>query len=221
MLMLFLKIAVAAAAAAFLYWQISRYAGEERHGRVVMLDPFRDQVTRPEVSIDALGYPVVNGELDGHPLRLSLFPDTLVMRTLPVLWLQALWTRPHSGRLRVTLEPAGTDYFNEPDDLRTRFASPEAWQRKAEPCGKNADSLSLLRSLERVDVDELPALKAVEISEQALKLTFRFARADRGTYRVLRSARFQGGPAPDDLVAQVLGGLRQIQDALEEGEAER
>jgi hypothetical protein len=128
--------------------------------------------------------------------------------------------RPHTGRLRVTLDPSGNEYFSEPDSLRSRFAPPASWRRGAEPCGENADSLHLLRLLEQVDVDRHPALKAVEIGPRALTATFKMGRADRGTYRVLRSANFRPGPASDELVEQVLSALREIENALEEGDTQ-
>jgi hypothetical protein len=215
---LLLKITAAAAAAAFLAWQLLIFVRGERQGREGMLDPFVPRLENPRRGTDALGYPALAGGYGGAELSLSLFPDTLVLRTLPVLWLQARWRRPHEGRLRVTLDPTGTEYFLENRDFHTRFAPPASWQRLAEARGSSSESLHLLHLLEEVPLYAFPDLKSIEVDEQAVSLTFRCARADRKTYRVLRSARFEGKPVAEAMVDEVLEALREIEEAVNPGE---
>lgn len=215
---LLLKILAATALAVLLLWRVLHYRREEHQGRETLLEPFTPRLEKPIPGKDALGYPTVRGSLDGGDLRLALFPDTLVLRTLPTLWLQATWSQPHGGRLRVTLNPSGGDYFTDPSGYTVRFAPPPSWELPAEICGAGSPSLQLLTRLDEVAPTAFPSLKEILVEEDFLRLTFRCARADRTTYRILRSARFEGGPLPVALVDEVLTALRTVEAALQDSE---
>ena len=132
-------ILIASALTGLLGWRsvgVFRRAQVARGEQLRLLDPFLSALAHPDVRANALGYPIVRGRLDGHALRLELVPDTLAFRALPVLWLEARWARPHTGRLRVVVQPTGAEYFGDDHTLTRRFAL-DGWPLPAEAWGQS------------------------------------------------------------------------------------
>lgn len=215
---LILPAKLAAATAAALAPVLITWKGHssERRQRIHMLDGFLGRLQTAKVGMSPWRYPVVQGALDASPVRVDLIPDTLVLRTLPTLWLQARWLKPHVGRLRVTVEPSGTEYMADDLGLTTRFAPPSGWSRTTEVCGSGSGSLLLLHELQRVDLAAFPSLKLIELTERELKVTMRCARGDRTTYRVLRSAKFAPDAVTPQLIDETLTLLRTVEETLSE-----
>jgi hypothetical protein len=211
---LLLKLAAAAILLAVFVWYITETARRDKGGREHLLDSFLPLLEDPRVEIDPLGYPAIDARLDGEPLVLRLFPDTLVLRTLPTLWLQAAWKRPTGGRLRLTFNPSGMEYFDDDEELGSRFAPPQGWEVPVEICGADSDSLRMYQRLQALVPEEYPSLKRIVLSEDSIRLTMRYARAHRSTYRVLRSAKFEPQTVSDDLAPETVEVLRDLYDAV-------
>ena len=183
-----------------------------------MLDPFLTVLDHPQVSLTPWRYPTVKGGLDSSAARVDLFPDTLVLRTLPTLWLQVRWRRAHSGSIRVTVQPSGTEYFTEENGLGTRFLPPPGWPQTTEICGSGSESLHVLRLLQELDLSEFPSLKQLIVNDREVQVTMRCARGDRSTYRVLRSVKFPADAISQNIVAETLTLLRTVEEKLSEHE---
>jgi hypothetical protein len=214
MSMLWLKLMLAAAAGVLLTRQLLAARHAERVRRRHMLDAFLPRLKNPRLKLGRNGWPVVHGELDGHALTLMLVPDSLAYRTLPRLWLEARWTRPHRARLRLLLRPAGGECPTDGPDWSHRLVGPSRWKVPVEASGSGPEALPLLHQLETVDLAAYPALKQLLVSESDLRLALRCAEADRGAYRVLRAAAFECGPVAEPLVEETLAALRGIEEAF-------
>ncbi|MEO6056106.1 MAG: hypothetical protein ABIQ49_04630, partial [Gemmatimonadales bacterium] len=149
-------ILIASTLTGLLGWRSLRATRAARSEQLHFLDPFLPALEQPEVRASALGYPVARGRLDGHALRLELIPDTLAFRTLPVLWLEARWARPHGGRLRVVVRPTGAEYFGHDHTLTRRFDLGD-WPVPAEAWGERGSG-DLLQRLLTLDPAAFPAL---------------------------------------------------------------
>lgn len=211
---LLLKILIAAAAAGVLGWRISHAYRSERSSRDHLLDGFGQLLAAPRFNKATQGLPEVSGELDGTPVLVSLDADTLALRTLPTLWLVARWAREHMGVVDVLLDQSGTEYFLDDREFDARTAPPEGWPESAVVRVSGAEARPILDALERVDPSAYPALKYVVIDRHELKIRMRCARADRQTYRVLRSATFKPDSITPDLAAQTVAALRAVEDAI-------
>jgi hypothetical protein len=204
---------IVSALTGLLGWRAMRASRGARRERLLLLDAFLPALTRPGVQTNALGYPIVRGALDGHPIRLELIPDTLAFRALPVLWLEARWVRPHSGRLRLVVQPTGAEYFGDDHTLTRRFHV-AGWPAPTEVWGGTGGD-ELLRRLEAVDPAAAPPPKLISIREDHLCVTFRCAKADPSAYRVLRKARFEAPAVDAAFVAGTIRFLRSIEAGLD------
>lgn len=211
---LLLKILAAAAVAAVLAWRISHAYRTERMARRHMLDGFADVVGEPRFERSLQGLPGLRAELDGFPVAISLDADTLALRTLPTLWLEARWAREHGGTVDALLEPSGTEYFVPDRDFAARAEPPAGWPPSTVVRVSGAEATPILEGLARVDPMTLPALKYVLIDRRETRVVMRCARADRQTYRVLRSATFKPDSVTTDVIEQTLAALRGIEKAL-------
>lgn len=208
------KIVAAAAAAVLAGYAIWKIRNRDRQGRLHMLDPFLGVLDRPRVSLTSWRYPAVQGDLDHSAARVDLFPDTLVLRALPTLWLQVRWRRAHSGNIRVTVQPTGTEYFAEADGLHTRFRPPPAWPETTEICGTGSESLQVLHLLRGLDLSAFPSLKQLAVNDREVQVTMCCARGDRTTYRVLRSVKFAADAVSQEIVTETMSLLRTVEERL-------
>jgi hypothetical protein len=213
-LALFLKILAAMAAASLLGWRISHAYRTERVARRHMLDGFASTLSSPRFDKGLQGLPRVRGALDGTPVVIALDSDTLALRTLPTLWLEARWAREHGATADVLLDPRGTEYFAEDFEFDSRAQPPTGWPESAIVRVSGAEAAPILAGLSRVDPGAFPALKYVLVDRRELRVIMKCARADRQTYRVLRSAKFKSDAVTPQLIEQTLSALRTIEDAL-------
>lgn len=209
-----LKILAGAAAVSLLGWRISHAYRTERVSRRHMLDGFAAALSSPRFDKGPQNLPRVRGALDGTPVVIALDSDTLALRTLPTLWLEARWAREHSATADVLLDPSGTEYFEEDLGFDSRAAPPPGWPDSAVVRVSGAEAAPVLDGLSRVDHTAFPALKYVLVDRHELRVTMKCARADRQTYRVLRSASFKPDAVTPEIVDQTLAALRTIEGAL-------
>jgi hypothetical protein len=211
---LWLKLLLAAAAGVFLTRRLvaSWRAERDRHRR--LLDAFVPLVAPARPFRNGAGLPALRGTFDGSALMVTVVPDSLAFRQLPKLWLEVRWARPHAGRLRLLLRPLPSEYLADEQGLTQRFAGTTRWPFPVEACGSGPEAGALLERIEPLDLAAFPSLKQILITETELRVTMACEKADRGTYRVLRAARFDLQPVGDELVAETLAALRAIEHAL-------
>ncbi|HUR95287.1 MAG TPA: hypothetical protein VMY76_11925, partial [Gemmatimonadales bacterium] len=202
-------ILIVSALSGLLGWRALRATRVATRDQLHLLDPFLPLVGQPHVEVSPLGFPVLRGLLDGHALRLELVPDTLAFRSLPVLYLEARWARPHTGRLRVVVQPTGAEYFGDDHTLTKRYEL-RGWSVPCQAWGEGRAE-ALARRLEAVDPAGAAALKLVSVREDQLCVTFRFAKAEPSAYRVLRRARFETSAVDSEFVTDTLRLLRAIE----------
>lgn len=211
------KVCVAVAATALLGWRILHASRSERAAKKDMLAGFAEAIGGPRVEKGLQGLPRLRGELDGHPLAVSLDADSLALRTLPTLWLEARWGREHAATVDLLLEPSGTEYFVRDGGFEARAEPPKGWPASTLTRVSGAEAAPILEGLEHVDPAAFPALKYALVDRRELRVVMRCARADRQTYRVLRSATFGPDAVTPAVVEQTLAALRGIEAALQNG----
>ncbi len=215
---LIVKIVIVAAAALLLgqlyLFLRRRDLGKRDH----MLDAVAGALDGALVGRSSWGYETVAGTLDGRPARASLFPDSLVTRTLPTLWLDVSWEAPHAGWLCMLVAANGMEYFAEEVDHGARIPAPPGWPVGTVVRGKDERSAALARRLGALDPRDYRDLKMVLLTETSTRVVMRCARADATSYRVLRAADFAEDAVPPELVAQTVAALRDIERAIDEEE---
>jgi hypothetical protein len=214
MMWLLLKLCLAAAAGVLLTRRLVAVYRAERDRHRRMLDAFVPLISPARVFRNGAGLPALRGTFHGSALFVTVVPDSLAFRQLPKLWLEARWARPHPGRLRLLLRPAPSEFLADEQGLTRRFAGPTRWPFAVEACGSGPEAGALLERIESLDLGDFPSLKQILIAETELRVTMACEKADRGTYRVLRAARFDLQPVGDDLVTETLSVLRAVEHAL-------
>ncbi len=209
-----LKLLAAVGLTLLLGWRLQHAYRTERQARMHMLDGFQEVISSPTLEKDPRGMPRLRGLFEGTPLVVSLDADTLALRTLPTLWLEARWARAHQGTVDVLLDQSGTEYFVGDLGTATPTRPPAGWPETAVTRASGVDSAPILEALARVNPSAFPAIKHVLVDRDELRVTMKCARADRQTYRVLRSATFQPDAVKPEIVTQTLTLLRSIEQAI-------
>jgi hypothetical protein len=211
---LWLKLCLAAAAGVLLTRRLvaAYHAERDRHRR--MLDAFVPLISPARVFRNGAGLPALRGTFHGSALIVTVVPDSLAFRQLPKLWLEVRWARSHPGRLRLLLRPAPSEFLADEQGLTQRFAGPTRWPFPVEACGGGPEAGVLLDRIEPLDLAAFPSLKQILIAETELRVTLVCEKADRGTYRVLRAARFDLQPVGSELAAETLAVLSAVEHAL-------
>ncbi len=202
------------AVAPLLWWRIKHAYRTEHVGREGLLDSFLAALPGSTVDKGPQGLPQLRGQLDGAALLVSLHSDTLALRTLPTLRLEVRWDRTHNAVVDVMLDPSGTEYFSESSELGGRAAPPEGWPDTTIVQISGVEAAPIIERLSRVDPRTFPALKHILIDRDELRLTMNCARADRQTYRVLRSATFKPDAVGPGIVSQTMAALRTLEAAV-------
>lgn len=143
------------------------------------------------------GYPELRCRVGGHPVRLRVHVDALVLRKLPVLWLEVVVQRsvPVTGSVSVLLRPHGAEFFSPNARFEHEVATPSSFPRTARVAASTPDAaLDLLEPLAAF-VGE-PETKEVGIGPGGLRAVRLLASADQGAYRVSRRASFTGTRVP-------------------------
>lgn len=213
-LILLEKVAVAAAGAMLLWWRLARARRREAEGRGHMLDAFLPVAEGPILRLSPWRYINLKGRLAGRPARIDLIPDTLVRRSLPTLWLQVRWARPHRGWLCVTTQWNGAEYFSDDADAGTRLVSPAAWPSHTMVRGHGQHSSALLHQIEDLDLRAYPSLKQLVFSGDEVRVVLQCARGDRAVYRVLRSGSFPADCVTPAVVDETMDVLRAVDRVL-------
>lgn len=145
------------------------------------------------------GYPELRGRVGGHPVRLRVLVDALVLRKLPVLWLEVVVHRsvPVTGSVSVLMRPHGAEYFSPNARLEYEPAAPASFPRAARVAASRPDAAPALDLLEPLAcyLGE-PETKEVGLGPGGVRAVRLLVSADQGSYRVSRRAAFPGARVP-------------------------
>ncbi len=165
--------------------------------RARIFDDVLSAVEDPVVTRSDGGYPELSGRVGGHPVRLRVHVDALVLRKLPVLWLEVVVRRavPVTGSVSVLLRPHGAEFFSPNARLEHEMPTPPSFPRTARVAASTPDAaLALLEPLSAFAGE--PETKEVGLGPGGLRAVRLLASADQGAYRVSRRASFTGARVP-------------------------
>jgi len=189
-----------------------------RRDRDRVFDDVRPAVDDAVVVRRGHDYPELRGRVDGHPVRLRVHVDALVLRKLPVLWLEVLVGRgvPVTGAVSVLLRPHGAEYFSPNARLEYEVATPPSLPRTARVAASTPDAgpaLAMLAPLAGYLGE--PETKEVGIGPGGLRAVRLLASADQGAYRVSRRASFTGARVAAADVLRTVETLAAVPDRRE------
>lgn len=183
--------------------------------RARVFDDVLAVVEDPVVVRRDTGYPELRGRVGGHPVRLRVLVDALVLRKLPVLWLEVVIRRsvPVPGSVSVLLRPHGAEYFSPNAGFRHELPTPAAFPRTARVAASGPDAAPALDLLAPLGgyLGE-PATKEVGLGPGGVRAVRLLASADQGAYRVSRRASFIGARVPASDVVRTVETLAAAAD---------
>lgn len=194
-----------------------RHIRTVRAGRRRLFDACAHLVDDAHVHESGLGYPRLTGSHLGSALRLTPLVDTMTLRKLPVLWLQATWDRrlPVDHPTDVLARPLGTEFFSPNaqygHELAVHLGLP-SHTRIASPVPLDEDerrrSATLLESIQGFLGD--PRTKEVLLCPDGVRIVWRLAEADQATYRSTRRPDFRTVGLTSADLAMILGALAAL-----------
>ena len=172
-------------------------------------------VDDPVVAGRGTGYPELRGRVGGHPVRLRVVVDALVLRKLPVLWLEVVVHRnvPVAGSVSVLMRPHGAEYFSPNARLEHEPVAPASFPRPARVAASGPDAAPALELLEPLsDYLGEPETKEVGLGPGGVRAVRLLASADQGSYRVSRRASFGGVRVPASELVRTMDVLAAVGD---------
>ncbi len=192
-------------------------------GRAMLLDRVRGLLDAPRLDMRRDGFPKLSGRHRGHEVRLELTADGLAARKLPSLWLEAtvLAPLPHEGVLDYLVRPAGTEVFSPSHWLDERVELPEDWPQEAAMLrtddARHMPPLDVVGRHLRLFDD--PRVKELLVTPRGVRFVYQADEAVRSQYLLLRQARFDAGPVPPALAANLLDAAIALVDDLRDAAA--
>jgi len=169
------------------------------------------------------GFPVVSGQYAGKRAFMRATDDTLIPRKLPSLWLEVsiLTQIPFTARLSYLIRPVNTEFFSPSSRLARRLDIPSDWPQEA----------AMLRTDEEGTVPPLEALagplrelcadrrvKEVVVSPRGVRIVYLADEGERGSYLLLRQARFDSDPIDAALGQSLLESALGLAETLRSAE---
>jgi hypothetical protein len=199
-------VVLGAAFAAGLLWLWRRDQRRERVWREGLLDAAADLLGDCRRSVDALGFPVVDGRWRGLPVQLRLLLDGVALRRLPCLWLGVTLAEPlaRSSVLDVLARAQNSEFYSPNDALEHRVHPPDDWPAhlQVKSSADPGDLAALTPPLQAFFAD--PRAKEALITPRGVRLVHQLGQARRGDYLLLRAARFDTDGAQPELVEALL-----------------
>ncbi|MFD0986449.1 hypothetical protein [Methyloligella solikamskensis] len=166
------------------------------------------------------GFPILSGRYAGKRAVLRATVDTLIPRKLPSLWLEVsiLTPIPYTARLSYLIRPVNTEFFSPSSRLARRLDIPSDWPREA----------AMLRTDEEGSVPPLAALagplrqlcadrrvKEVVVTPRGVRIIYLADEGERGSYLLLRQARFDPEPIDPALARSLLDSALGLAETLQ------
>ncbi|MEY8828651.1 hypothetical protein AB9K34_09585 [Sedimentitalea sp. XS_ASV28] len=195
-------------------------ARHERSRRAILLDNCLDLISRPEITLEQNGYPVLSGKRDGYEAELKLLADTIQLRKLPVLWLIVTVRRPLPipGVLDMMLRANNTEYYSPHGELDETIPLPEGWNDQMTIRSDNAEAVAPLLDRLKAQVEyfnEEARGKEILITPKGIRLIYRIDESDRGHYLVTRLPKFENGTVDRETADRLLAQAKAIGDIVE------
>lgn len=161
-----------------------------------------------------LNFPLLRGRRGGHPVLLEPVVDTLSMRTLPVLWLVVTVAGPlvATGRLSVLARACGTEFYARHDEAGAMASMGPGWPGELAVRADSVDAVErqpeLLDRIRRFMADG--RVKQVVVGPGSVRVVWRCAAAESGTYRVTRRVDLTGARVDGPALAAVLDTVEEL-----------
>ena len=159
-------------------------------------------------------------------MHVELFPDTMVLRRLPQLWVSVtlLDTLTDVPSLAVLVRPSGYEFYSLTGRLTYSLDAPATLPQEILVRGSDARAEQLLWRLTPQLAASLadPQVKEVAITSKGLRVVRQAGEGRRGEHLLLRQAMFDAAEVPASDLARLLANLealRGVADAPEERQA--
>ena len=168
----------------------------------------------PRVIARGLDFPLLTGRREGHDVRLQPVVDTLSMRTLPVLWLVVTVRGPHAatGRLSVLARACGTEFYARHDEAGAMVPMGPGWPGELAVRADGMDAAQrqpeLLHRIRDFMAED--RVKQVVVGPASVRVVWRCATAESGTYRVTRRVDLTRARVDAPALAAVLDTIEEL-----------
>ena len=169
----------------------------------------------PTVIPRGLDFPLLTGRRrTGYQVRLEPVLDTMSMRTVPVLWLVVTCGGPRveTGRLSVLARACGTEFYARHDEAGAMASMGPGWPGELAVRADSVDAAErqpeLLDHIRRFMADG--RVKQVVVGPGSVRVVWRCAAADSGTYRVTRRVDLTGARVDAPALAAVLDTVEEL-----------
>lgn len=185
-----------------------------RRDRGRLFEDCSDVLESVRVMPRGLNFPLLVGRRGGHPVRLEPVVDTLSMRTLPVLWLVVTVGGPRvaTTRLSVLARACGTEFYARHDEVGDTLLMGPTWPGELAVRAEHPDAArrqpELLEDIRRLMTDE--RVKQVAIGPESVRVVWRCATADSGTYRVTRRVDLTQARVDASALAALLDTMEKV-----------
>jgi hypothetical protein len=186
-----------------------------------LLDDILPLVGSPDFSVAPDGFPRIEGSLPGQrAVRVSLVPDTLVVRRLPQLWLIVTVREraaPSHATVGAMARPNGAEFYSQVHDLPERIEPPPGLDPSILLRGDRTldpdEAKSFGRALQDIFSD--PRVKEVVATPESVRVVRQASEGERGAHLLLRQARFSETPLPRALFEAALADAGRLREALD------
>ena len=181
-----------------------------------LFDPVLPLLDSYRITQDAIAHPVLEGRYRGRRIRLEPVVDQLTFRKLPSLWLlvTVFDAVPWRGSFDLLMRAQNTEFWSPAASFDHAVTLPAGWPPEASLRTDDPAAMPPQHLLERhVRLFADPAMKELLVTPKGVRLVYLLDQAERGTYLVLRQARFAEAPMPADLARALLeAALALLQD---------
>jgi hypothetical protein len=203
-------------AVALLARREAQVAAATRHS---ILNPALDVLDAPKLSIQACGFPKVEGRSKGRPFHVSLIPDTLTFRRLPQLWLDVTLKRELPslrGSIAVLVRPSGADYYSLTERLDDRMEQPVGFPEACLIKGQGPGAQQILKRIAPYAAGLLadPKIKELAITPHGVRIVRQLSQGNRGSHLILRQSVFEGATLEPAELKSLMHAVTKIENML-------
>jgi hypothetical protein len=176
--------------------------------RAEKLAPCRELLERPSEEVQRDGFPEFRGFYRGYPVVVRVTTESLAVRKLPSLWLEAtvLGDIPYRGTLDYLIRPHNVEFYSPSTWLEHRIRTPKDWPARQATLRTDAPGeappLDVVRR--HIGLFEDQRTKELVVSPKGVRLVYQADEGVRSHYLLLRQAYFDGGPVDGKLVRILL-----------------
>jgi len=197
-----------------LAWAQRRHMARVRADRGRLFEDCSGLVDDASVIPRGLDFPLLTGRHAGYEVRLEPVLDTLSMRTVPVLWLVVTCAGPRmeTGRLSVLARACGTEFYARHDEAGGAVSTGAEWPGELAVSADSVDVAerrpALLGRIRQFMADG--RVKQVVVGPGSVRVVWRCASAESGTYRVTRRVDLTGARVDAPALAAVLDTVEEL-----------